>query len=155
MQVPLSFLPEAEAEYNPTRNRWRLTLGEHSLSLREWNWGERKRLLRAACGEGRADPQRFAEGVCEMLYEPTPPADLATLFAFAGLGLIGGATPQRTHSLVEAEALLARCYGFTPSAVDAESVGDIEALLATPFASEPESGWNRIEFDSAESETAP
>ena len=153
MQAPLFCLPEARAEYDPACNRWRLTLGDHTLSLREWNWGERKRLLRATCADGQADAQRLAEGVCAMLYEPAPPADFATLFAFAGLSLIGAATPGSALPLAEAEAMLAQRYGFTPSTVDAEPVRDIEALLTTVSLQEAEPGWSRIDFGPFEDET--
>ena len=155
MRKSIPDLPEADAGYDPALDRWYLRLGDQSFMLRDWNWGERKRLLRAACSAGQADGGALAEGFCALLFDPAPPPELARLFAYAGLHLLGADREDRQMPLAEAEAALAMKFGLMPSAVEAERIADVEALVSAlgPQAT-PDSGWSRIEFGETSAEDA-
>jgi hypothetical protein len=155
MHKSIPDLPEAEAGYDPALDRWHLRLGGQTFMLRDWNWGERKRLLRAACSTGQADGGALAEGFCALLFDPIPPPELARLFAYAGLQLLGADRSPRQISLAEAEAALAMKFGLMPSAIEAERIADIDALVsATGPQRMPESGWSCIEIGDTGSEQA-
>jgi hypothetical protein len=155
MQMSIPDLPEAQADFDPALDRWHLRLGDQTFMLRDWNWGERKRLLRAACTPGSSDGAALAEGFCALLFDPVPPPELARLFAYAGLQLLGADRTPRQIPLAEAEAALAMKFGLVPSAIEAERIADVDALVSASGPQRmPESGWSRIEIGDAGSEQA-
>src|SRR5690606_10513918 len=56
------------------RGTWRVAIGDRAYTVREWTWGERRRLL-AACvrdddGAAALDGASFAQGVVQLLVAP-------------------------------------------------------------------------------------
>ena len=156
MRVHLQDMTEAVIEYDPGAHVWHVALGDHALTLREWLWGERKRLLHAALTERRIDPTALAEGYCNLLYSPPPPKPLAMLFAYVGLRLFGTETRAQPRPLATAEQALADRFGCLPGALSAERVSDLDVWLdgLAPLGGAPEPGWSRLDFADLSTESA-
>lgn len=149
MRADLHDLEELAIGYWPGEHVWHVHTDGLEMSLREWTWGERKRLLLAAQRNDGLDLDALCEGFVELLYQPAPPPTLAPLFTYVGLrlfradGLAGGLT------LAEAEQRLATELGLPPSRLDVERVSDLEHWVRTLSESGPaipEPGWTRLEF---------
>jgi hypothetical protein len=117
--------------------------------VREWTWGERRRLVEAALDGGRLDRERFVDGLVELVMEPVPPAELRSLFAHVALRLLGVRGGARPPSLVESERRLARELGWTPQMIDAQAAAAIDRLVGEvePAEAEAPPGWTRIVVD--------
>lgn len=126
--------------------------------LREWTFGERRRLLRACVGSTGFDEGRFLEAFTQLVYSPAPPEGLRPLFAHLALSLFG-VDDGPCLSQEEADLCLARELGVLPSRSDGESAPELDRLIrslsagsspsvgsaAQPgSASKSNDGWTRI-----------
>jgi hypothetical protein len=140
---------------------WRdVATGEFELAcagarvrLREWTWGERRRLVEACARDGRLDRSAFLDGLLELLCDPPPPVEMRTVFGFAALALLGvGGGPVSTVPLPTTEAALARELGWTPSLLDGQAASAVDRVVAAlggaaPVRAPVDDGWTRIVVD--------
>lgn len=137
--------------------RWVVEGWGREVIIREWKWGERRRLLQA-CGEGGTfDADRFVRSLVELVCDPTPPAELHPLYAHVALSLYGITGSVPVPRIGTSELALSRDFGWRPSALDGESAVDLDRLLQTrseaspgsdrPDPERPDPGWKRLVFE--------
>lgn len=150
MRVLLDDLPEVAIDYHPGTHRWTVQADALATTLREWTWGERKRLLRASVTGGALDADQFARSFTTLLCAPPPAAELTPLATYIGLSLFAR---EDGRPIAAAERKAARALGLPPGALDGELVSDVEACLpdapavdAPPVAPPSEAGWTRLDF---------
>ncbi len=101
------------------------------VTLREWTWGERRRLLAERTSTGRLDPAAFITDLLDLVCRPALPQPLQPIFAHAALLLLGVRPGQASQpTLLESELLMAEAFGWTPLAIDREPAGRLDALVA-------------------------
>ncbi|MET0389344.1 MAG: hypothetical protein ABW321_25445 [Polyangiales bacterium] len=131
--------------------RYALTGFGQRCILREWTWGERRRLLAACVSHGQLDRTRFVDALLGLLTEPTPTGPAREIYASGVLWLLG-ITPERAlPQCTAAEVALAERFGWGPTALERESAVTLDrwlvqaALSVKPSAAtRHESGWNQI-----------
>lgn len=132
------------------RGTWRVAIGDRAYTVREWTWGERRRLL-AACvrdddGAAALDGASFAQGVVQLLVAPPPPSDARDLLAAVALRLCGVVPGARPAPLLESEVRLARERGWGPAELDHQPAPRIDEQLRAPAGSGAGAadGWSGV-----------
>ncbi len=135
--------------HDPSSATWELTAGEAAFTIREWTWGERRRVISAAVvGEGDdaiLDREAFVEGFTGLVADPVPDAGLRPLVAAAALRLLGARPGVPVPSLLETEAALAGTWRWGPAELDGQPAPRLDehaARLRTTSGGPP--GWSSI-----------
>lgn len=134
--------------YDVRAGRWHCTGWGGAWALREWTWGERRRLVETCCRDDGFDDDLFTAAVPGLLYEPEPPAELAPLFTVAALDLLD-LDEAPDVALDEAERMLAERFGWRPTEMDGEPARAIDRLLrellpGSSTVSQRDDGWTTI-----------
>jgi hypothetical protein len=98
--------------------------------LREWTWAERRRLVSACTRADGLDGLAFVRGMLALLVEPAPPAELAPLYGYVCLGLLGVGPESSRLTLTESEVALARAFGWGPRELAEQPATEVDRLLA-------------------------
>jgi hypothetical protein len=98
--------------------------------LREWTWAERRRLVSACTRADGLDGLAFVRGMLALLVDPAPPAELAPLYGYVCLGLLGVGPESPRQTLTESEVALARAFGWGPRELGEQPATEVDRLLA-------------------------
>ena len=98
--------------------------------LREWTWAERRRLVSACTRSDGLDGLAFVRGMLALLVEPAPPGELAMLYGYVCLGLLGVGPESPRQTLTESEVALARTFGWGPRELGEQPATEVDRLLA-------------------------
>jgi hypothetical protein len=124
---------------------WHLRAGAASATLREWTWGERRRLLESATAEGTLDGALFIAGLLDLVLDAVLPDVDASTLAFTCLYLLGVPENARPAPLARAEFLAATTFGWAPQQMARQPASDIDRLLASIAPpTEVDDGWTHI-----------
>ena len=139
---------------DPANGMWRIEAGGVAYSLSPWTWSERARLVAEALCDGGFDREAFLHGLCDMLYDPAPPAELTQLFACAALRLLGVPEDADVPSLSELTRHFAERFHWSPVMLDNERAADLDRLVsdlqsAPALNSPPGAGWTSIRVNNA------
>ncbi len=135
--------------HDPTSATWELTAAGAAFTIREWTWGERRRVIAAAVlGEGDGailDGAAFAAAFTDLVADPAPGAELRPVVAAAALRLLGARPDAPVRPLLESEAALAGAWRCGPAELDGQPAPrlDEHAARLQPAAPGPP-GWNSI-----------
>ena len=109
---------------------WVLRGWGREYRLREWTWAERRRLVSACTRADGLDGLAFVRGMLALLVEPAPPAELAPLYGYVCLGLLGVGPESPRQTLTESEVALARAFGWGPRELGEQPATEVDRLLA-------------------------
>lgn len=126
-----------DVAFDPGEGAWTLSGWGAVSRLREWTWGERRRLVEACTTAAGLDSPRFLDGLLRLLVDPPPPPSLRALYGYVCLGLLGAGDDADLQPLVERELLLARACGWSPHALDSDPAGGLDRLVRALRDSEP------------------
>lgn len=108
---------------------WTLLGDGVDYRLRPWTWGERRRLLSACTHRGKLDTLQFLKSFVEFVYTPVPPDESRRLYAYIALRLLGVSPQSPRRRIIQAEALLAQRFGWTPAHLESEPAAELDRLL--------------------------
>lgn len=138
--------PEVRVESDPVTGVWTIRLGDRSYRVREWTWGERRRLVDSDVRDGTFLRGDFVNGLVKLLVSPAPEDEEVPVLAAAALRLLGVEPQARPVPLLAAEAAFASRWGWGPAQLDRQPASRMDRHLALMSADAVESsGWNRIE----------
>lgn len=148
-------LDHVDAERDLATGTWRVRAGAAQHDVREWTWGERRRLVSACVRPGPAGPEldseAFLDGLVELLVAPPPQPAQRDLLAAVTLRLCGVVPGASARSLLQAEARLAREWGWGPAELDHQPAPRIDEHLrawsgsaAGPAGTADGSGWTGV-----------
>jgi hypothetical protein len=128
---------------------WAVEIPSGRHRVREWTWGERRRLVDSAIRPGPVlDAEAFVEGLVALLVDPVPSAPDRDLLGAVTLRLLGVAPGQQPPSLLGAEAAFARAWGFGPAELDHQPAPRLDQQLALLPPLEPTVAPHRGEWTS-------
>lgn len=145
-------LDHVDAERDLATGTWRVRVGATQHDVREWTWGERRRLVSACVRPGPVGPEldaeAFLDGLVELLVAPPPQPSQRDLLAAVTLRLCGVVPDAPAGSLLEAEARLARGWGWGPAELDHQPAPRIDEHLGAwsgpSAATADRSGWTGV-----------
>jgi hypothetical protein len=138
--------PEVRVELDSATGAWTVGLGDRSYRVREWTWGERRRLVDGHVRDGGFLREAFVTALVDRLVSLLPDEVEVPVLAAATLRVLGVDPRARPILLFAAEALVATSWGWGPAQLDPQPASRIDrhvaAMASTP--AEPP-GWNRID----------
>jgi hypothetical protein len=109
---------------------WRLETSDQTYVLTAWDWSQRRQMVRSAVVARQFQGHLFVQGVFAWLVDPTPLEDSPEL-AYVCLHLLDVPQQPPSISLLQAEMLLAKTFGWRPGDLQGQPVASLDEMVAT------------------------